>query len=40
MSERPRLRPDLVLVEQSYRGEQSFVVKYPSTRKYYRFRPA
>jgi putative peptide zinc metalloprotease protein len=39
MSERPRLRPDLVLVEQTYRGEQSFIVKDPSTRKYYRFRP-
>src|SRR5262245_14771281 len=40
MSERPRLRPDLVLVEQTYRGEQSFIVKDPSTRKYFRFRPA
>ena len=39
MSERPRLRPDLVLVEQTYRGEQSFIVKDPSTRKYFRFRP-
>ncbi|HUF36597.1 MAG TPA: HlyD family efflux transporter periplasmic adaptor subunit [Gemmatimonadales bacterium] len=39
MSERPRLRPDLVLVEQSYRGEQSYIVKDPSTRKYFRFRP-
>jgi putative peptide zinc metalloprotease protein len=40
MSDRPRLRTDLVIVEQSYRGEQSFIVKDPSTRKYYRFRPA
>jgi multidrug efflux pump subunit AcrA (membrane-fusion protein) len=40
MSDRPRLRQDLVVVEQSYRGEQSYIVKDPSTRKYYRFRPA
>jgi hypothetical protein len=40
MSERPRLRKDLIVVEQCYRGEQSFIVKDPSTRKYYRFRPA
>ena len=39
MSERPRLRSDLVLVEQTYRGEQSYIVKDPSTRKYFRFRP-
>lgn len=39
MSERPRFRADLVLVEQTYRGEQSFIVKDPSTRKYFRFRP-
>ncbi|CAN5717577.1 hypothetical protein BH24GEM1_BH24GEM1_07400 [soil metagenome] len=39
MSERPRLRSDLILVEQTYRGEQSFIVKDPSTRKYFRFRP-
>ncbi|HEX6670532.1 MAG TPA: HlyD family efflux transporter periplasmic adaptor subunit, partial [Gemmatimonadales bacterium] len=39
MSERPRLRPDLVLVEQTYRGEQSYIVKDPTTRKYFRFRP-
>ena len=39
MSERPRLRPDLVLVEQTYRGEQSFIVKDPAARKYFRFRP-
>lgn len=39
MSDRPRLRPDLVLVEQTYRGEQSFIVKDPAARKYFRFRP-
>jgi putative peptide zinc metalloprotease protein len=36
---RARLRDDLVLVEQTYRGEQSFIVKDPQTRKYFRFRP-
>jgi putative peptide zinc metalloprotease protein len=40
MSDRPRLRKDLIIVEQTYRGEQSFIVKDPTTRKYYRFRPA
>ena len=40
MSDRPRLRQDLIVVEQSYRGEQSFIVKDPSTRKYFRFRQA
>jgi hypothetical protein len=39
MSGRPRLRADLILVEQTYRGEQSFIVKDPLTRKYFRFRP-
>jgi putative peptide zinc metalloprotease protein len=39
VSERPRLRSDLVLVEQTYRGEQSFIVKDPTTHKYFRFRP-
>ena len=39
MSLRPKLRQDLVLVEQSYRGEQSFIVKDPESRKYFRFRP-
>ncbi len=34
-----KLRPDLVLVEQTYRGEQSYIVKDPQSRKYYRFRP-
>jgi hypothetical protein len=27
MTERPRLRTDLILVEQTYRGEQSYIVK-------------
>ncbi len=35
----PRLRSDLVLVEQTYRGEQSYIVKDPTTHKYFRFRP-
>lgn len=35
----PRLRADLVLVEQTYRGEQSYIVKDPATHKYFRFRP-
>ncbi|HEX3275680.1 MAG TPA: HlyD family efflux transporter periplasmic adaptor subunit [Gemmatimonadales bacterium] len=39
MSGAPRLRADLAIVEQTYRGEQSFIVKDPKTRKYYRFRP-
>jgi putative peptide zinc metalloprotease protein len=39
VSPHPKLRSDLVLVEQTYRGEQSFIVKDPETRKYYRFRP-
>jgi putative peptide zinc metalloprotease protein len=37
---RPRLRQDLVLVEQTYRGEQSYIIKDPQSRKYFRFRPA
>ena len=39
MSDRHRLRPDLVLVEQTYRGEQSYILKDPATHKYFRFRP-
>jgi hypothetical protein len=39
LTPRPKLRPDLVLVEQTYRGEQSFIVKDPESRKYFRFRP-
>ena len=35
----PKLRPDLVFVEQTYRGEQSYIVKDPQTRKYFRFGP-
>jgi biotin carboxyl carrier protein len=35
----PKLREDLTIVEQSYRGEQSFILKDPKTRKYFRFRP-
>jgi len=35
----PRLRPDLIIVEQSYRGEQSYIVKDPESHKYFRFRP-
>lgn len=35
----PKLRPDLVFVEQTYRGEQSFIVKDPASHKYFRFRP-
>jgi putative peptide zinc metalloprotease protein len=39
VSAAPKLRPDLTLVEQTYRGEQSFIVKDPRSRKYFRFRP-
>ncbi|MFL5491780.1 MAG: hypothetical protein ACJ8AV_10190, partial [Gemmatimonadales bacterium] len=39
MTSGPKLRDDLVLVEQTYRGEQSFIVKDPESRKYFRFRP-
>ena len=35
----PRLRPDLIIVEQTYRGEQSYIVKDPEAHKYFRFRP-
>ena len=35
----PRIRSDLVLVEQTYRGELSYIVKDPTTHKYFRFRP-
>ena len=41
MSEpRPRLCAGVTLIEQVYRGERSYVVKDPATRKYFRFRPA
>ena len=39
MSLSPRLRSDLIIVEQSYRGEQSYIVKDPESHKYFRFRP-
>jgi len=39
VSAAPKLRPDLTIVEQTYRGEQSFIVKDPKSRKYFRFRP-
>lgn len=39
MTTAPKLRADLTLVEQTYRGEQSFILKDPTTRKYFRFRP-
>jgi putative peptide zinc metalloprotease protein len=39
MSAAPKLRDDLALVEQTYRGEQSFILKDPKTHKYFRFRP-
>jgi len=35
----PRLRAELAIVEQVFRGETSFVVKDPATQKYFRFRP-
>ena len=40
MSVLPELRRDLVLVEQTYRGERSFIIKDPQSHKYFRFRPA
>jgi putative peptide zinc metalloprotease protein len=36
---RHRLRGDLVIVEQTYRGETSYVVKDRVAQKYYRFKP-
>ncbi|MDO8666253.1 MAG: hypothetical protein Q7J79_06540, partial [Gemmatimonadales bacterium] len=33
-----RLRDDLTIVEQTYRGEQSFIVKEHATHKYFRFK--
>jgi putative peptide zinc metalloprotease protein len=35
---RYRLRADLTVVEQTYRGEQSFIVKERATHKYFRFK--
>ena len=36
---RAKLRADLVVVEQRYRGEQTYIVKDPESHKYFRFRP-
>ncbi len=38
MNRAPRLRPDVAIVEQTYRGELSYVVKDLETHKYFRFR--
>ena len=35
----PRLRADLVVIAQRYRGEDTYIVKDPETHKYFRFRP-
>ncbi len=35
----PKLRADVPIIEQTFRGEQSFVVKDPDTHAYFRFRP-
>jgi RND family efflux transporter MFP subunit len=40
MSARPKLRADVAVVEQRFRGEQSFVVKDRDTGKYFRMRAA
>ncbi len=39
MNATPKLRADVAIVEQLYRGETSFVVKDLETHKYFRFRP-
>lgn len=39
MSAAPKLREDLVIVEQRYRGQQTYIVKDPVTHKYFRFKP-
>jgi len=39
MNARPQLRADLVIVEQTFQGEQSYVVKDPAAQKYFRFKP-
>jgi putative peptide zinc metalloprotease protein len=36
---RPKLRSDLSLVEQRYRGETTYIVKDPASKKYFRFKP-
>lgn len=38
MNRTPRLRPDVAIVEQTYRGELSYVVKDLESHKYFRFR--
>lgn len=38
MNRTPRLRPDIAIVEQTYRGQLSYVVKDLESQKYYRFR--
>ncbi len=38
MTRTPRLRPDVAIVEQTYRGELSYVVKDLASQKYFRFR--
>ena len=35
----PQLRDDLVIVPQTYRGEETYIVKDPVSHKYFRFRP-
>ena len=39
MNRTPRLRSDVVIVEQTYRGQLSYVVKDLESQKYFRFRP-
>ena len=39
MNRRLRLRSDLIIVEQVYRGQQIYIVKDPETHKYFRFKP-
>jgi putative peptide zinc metalloprotease protein len=39
MTTRPQLRPELVIVEQAYRGERTYIVKDPETHRYFRFKP-
>ncbi len=39
MRGRPKLRDDLIIVVQQYRGEQTYIVKDPETHKYFRFKP-
>ena len=39
MRGRPKLRDDLIIVAQLYRGEETYIVKDPETHKYFRFKP-